>query len=73
MGGNDQEIDMLCREMRGQSRRTAKTPDPHGHRLRRRAHGPSGQRQCDVEILASCEPAGQLPGLSCATEDEDAV
>ena len=72
MGGVDQRIDPLRRQMGAKSLRAAETAHAHRHRLRGRMGGAARERQRHREIVASGEALRQLSRLRGAAQNEDA-
>ena len=72
MGGVDQRIDTLGREMRGKSFGAPETAAPHRHRLRDGIYGAAGERQRHREIVAAGKALRQPSRLRGSAENKDA-
>jgi hypothetical protein len=72
MGGIDQHVDILGREMGGKAVDAAEAADPDRHRMRYDVPDPAGERNGDVKVRVSGQPFRQFAGLGRAAKNEDA-
>jgi len=71
MSGIDQRVDALVGEIGRKTIRSAKSAGPHRHRLFGRRGGPACERKSNLKIMAMRKPAGQLPRLGRAAQNEN--
>jgi len=69
----DQKLEILSLEETGKPLAATETAAAHRNRLGHGLRRPSGEREQQIAIRATCQGGGQLPRFRGAAEDQDAV